>query len=153
MRIFHNSIGSSITLRSTPSKSSIIKGHNDKEGDFLRGNLITINSDEMLLNTKANDIIISSAAHINFGANQNVNISSNKGKINIGSPDSTTTQNPAVKYNDLKIFLSKLITNINVVFGFLEQQNENLGDKKISESLDNLKKEMSSFASSKVNID
>lgn len=148
-----NSIGSSITLRSTPSKSSIVKGHDNKEGDFLRGNLITINSDEILLNTKVNDIELASAAHLNLGANENVNISSNKGKINIGTPDSTTSQSPAVRYNELKPWLARLITNINVVFGLLEKQSENLGNKKITVELDKLKSTIDTFASKKVNID
>ena len=148
-----NSIGSSITLRSTPSKSSIIKGHDNKEGDFLRGNLITINSDEILLNTKANDIELSSAAHLNLGANENVNISSNKGKINIGTPDSTTSQSPAVRYSELKPWLARLITNINVVFGLIEKQSENLGNKKITVELDKLKSTIDTFASKKVNKD
>ena len=52
-----NSIGSSITLRSSDVKAGIVKSYDDGEEDFLQGDLIIINSDEILFNTKQDDII------------------------------------------------------------------------------------------------
>ena len=148
-----NSIGSSITLRSSDVKSGIVKSYDDGEDDFLQGNLIIINSDEILFNTRKDDIILSSGDQIRLGAVNDVFISSGaNGTIRLGSKDPTTTVDPVVKYSTLSAFLSEFIDIVNATFSFLET-NPNIAAINGSGKLESLKERLESIASKKVFID
>lgn len=149
-----NSLGSSITLKSSLKKSSIVKSYDDGEEDFLEGDLIVLNSDEILMNTKTDDVILSSADQIRLGAVNDVFISSGgNGSIILGKKDKTTTVDPAVKYSGLENFLNELIDIIRGTFSFIEATDANIEAINGAQKLNDLQTRLSSIASKKVFID
>lgn len=107
-----NSIGSSITLRSSPNKSSIQLSYDDRVPKFMEGDSIFLNSDELIMNAKSDDIVLTANDNINIGSNDNIYITTGdrngKGEIKIGTKDPTTTTQPVVRGDDLVELLEAL---------------------------------------------
>lgn len=152
-----NSMGSSITLRSNPVKSTLVKAFDDGEEDFLQGDSIILNSDEIFFNAKKDDIVLTANDDIRIGATAgDVFVSSGpEGRIVLGTKDKSTTKDvkPAVNYIPLKDLLTKFIDITTSIAEQLEGVSKNAKTFDIPKDLEELKGEIQKIASAKVFID
>jgi hypothetical protein len=82
--------------------------------DVLDGDMITLNSDRLVFNSKQTDIHMFARRNLNLSANEEINlelgINSIGGKITLGDAEST---NPMVLGNQLEDLFEKLFSSIN----------------------------------------
>ena len=82
--------------------------------DVLDGDMITLNSDRLVFNSKNTDIHMFAKRNLNISANEEINlelgINAFGGRITLGDADST---NPAVLGNQLEDLFEKLIGTIS----------------------------------------
>lgn len=132
-------------------------------GTAMNGNMITINSDKLVLNAKGDGNVNKSNGDIHMLANRNINISSRtsvnievegNGTINLGDSDS---QNPAVKGKELTELIVPLFS---ILKEFANKLNSNdIGPSQISTAasefktaMEELEPKISSILSGKVRI-
>lgn len=157
-----NSIGSSITLRSSINEPTIELSYDDKTPKFMKGDTIFLSSDEIVLNTRQDSIVFSSGEDISIGAIDHINITSLNGDIRIGTPDPTTITQPVVRGQDLVRFLEDLFSDLSAFLRIFEKESpgcsdlraESEGDFSIENKLNNLKENyFSKILSKKVKVD
>ena len=156
-----NSIGSSITLRSSINEPTLELSYDDKTPKFMKGDTIFLNSDEIVLNTKEDGIVFSSGDDMSIGAIDDINITSLNGDIRIGTPDPATTTQPVVRGDDLVDLLRDLFSDLYTFLGILEDESPGISelraasdDFSIRNKLNNLQENyFSKILSKKVKVD
>ena len=111
-----NADGSSIFITSGPARETdvlIPAVQTLTTPDILDGDMITINSDRLVFNTKETDIHMFSSRNLNLAAKDEINLElgleSIGGRITLGDAEST---NPMVLGNQLQDLFEKLFTSL-----------------------------------------
>ena len=111
-----NADGSSIFITSGPARETdvlIPAVQTLTTPDILDGDMITINSDRLVFNTKETDIHMFSSRNLNLAAKDEINLElgleSVGGRITLGDAEST---NPMVLGNQLQDLFEKLFTSL-----------------------------------------
>lgn len=111
-----NADGSSIFITSGPAREVdvlIPAAQTATVPEVLDGDMITLNSDRLVFNSKRTDIHISANRNLNLSANEEINLelglNAIGGRITLGDADST---NPVVKGNQLEDLFDKLFSTI-----------------------------------------
>ena len=111
-----NADGSSIFITSGPARETdvlIPAVQTLTTPDILDGDMITINSDRLVFNTKETDIHMFSSRNLNLAAQDEINLElgleSIGGRITLGDAEST---NPMVLGNQLQDLFEKLFTSL-----------------------------------------
>ena len=111
-----NADGSSIFITSGPARETdvlIPAVQTLTTPDILDGDMITINSDRLVFNTKETDIHMFSSRNLNLAAKDEINLElgleSIGGRITLGDAEST---NPIVLGNQLQDLFEKLFTSL-----------------------------------------
>ena len=142
-----NADGSSIFITSGPARvidSLIPACVTLTTPDVLDGDMITLNSDRLVFNSKNTDIHMFAKRNLNISANEEINlelgINAFGGRITLGDADST---NPAVLGNQLEDLFEKLIGTISNFSNTLSNATgvSEIGDaaKVMLEDMENLK--------------
>ena len=111
-----NADGSSIFMTSGPAREVdvlIPAAQTLTTPDVLDGDMITLNSDRIVFNSKQTDIHMFARRNLNLSANEEINlelgINSIGGRITLGDAEST---NPMVLGNQLEDLFEKLLTSL-----------------------------------------
>ena len=108
--------------------------------DVLDGDMITLNSDRLVFNSKKTDIHMFARRNLNLSANEEINlelgINSIGGRISLGDAEST---NPMVLGNQLEDLFEKLLSQYQV---FLTLHQVLTGPSQISDAGEVLKKDI-----------
>jgi len=132
-------------------------------GGVMNGDMITINSDKLVLNAKGDGTLNKSSGDIHMLASRNINISSRtsvnievegNGTINLGDPEG---QNPAVKGKELTELLVPLFSTLKQFANKIS--SDDVGPSQISvaasefkKDIENLEPKILSVLSDKVRI-
>ena len=112
-----NADGSSIFITSGPARviDAIIPACQTlSTPDVLDGDMITLNSDRLVFNSKGTDIHMFAKRNLNLSANEEINlelgINAIGGRITLGDADST---NPMILGNQLEDLFDKILSSLN----------------------------------------